>query len=393
MIQVFKPLIDVDKVLYELKPIFNSGWIGLGPKTKEFEDKLSEYIGAKHFVALNSATAGLHLAIKCLNLPRGSKILTTSNTFISTNHAILYEDHIPVFCDIEKLTGNIDANLIEQTLREDEEIKAIVVVHIGGYSCDMDKINELAKKYNIPVVEDCAHSFGGEYNNKKIGNTDNICIWSFQAVKNLPIGDGGAISTNNTELYERLKKLRWLGINKDTVSRSNLESKKQTYSWDYDVEEVGYKYHPTDISSAVGLIGLETIDKNNKRRREIANYYRNNITSSNIIKPNYEESRISASHFLPLFFHNRDEVYDCLKKNDIYCGMHYKRNDKYKVFSKYVKINNLVNSEWYEKHELTLPMHLFLKDEDLKLICSVINRMESPAHAPRCSDGSKAQKT
>ena len=182
MIQVFRPYIDTDRVLKKLKSIIDSGWVGLGPKTKEFEDKLSQYIGVKHFVALNSATSGLHLAIKCLDLPKKSKILTTSNTFISTNHAILYEDHIPVFCDIEKLTGNIDAELIDKALVNDNEIKAIIVVHIGGYSCDMDKINKIGKKHNVSIIEDCAHAFGGEYNNKKIGNTDNVCVWSFQAI-------------------------------------------------------------------------------------------------------------------------------------------------------------------------------------------------------------------
>jgi len=374
IIQVFRPFIDTDRVLKELKLIFDSGWIGLGPKTKEFENKLSQYIGVKHFIALNSATSGLHLAIKCLDLPKQSKILTTSNTFISTNHAILYEGHIPVFCDIERLTGNLNADLIEEILIEDKEIKAIIVVHIGGYSCDMDKINYLAKKYNISVIEDCAHAFGGEYNNKKIGNTDNICVWSFQAVKNLPIGDGGAISTNNTELYARLNKFRWLGINKDTISRSNLKKGKQSYNWDYDVEEVGFKYHSNDIASIIGIIGLETIDQNNKRRREIADYYKRNIKSSAVMHPEYKQNRLSSSHFLPLFFYNRDEIYNQLKKNNVYCGMHYKRNDKYRMYSKYTKINNLAENDWYEKYELTLPMHLLLIDRDLKFICDIINR-------------------
>ena len=371
MIQVFKPEIDTERILNELRPILNSGWIGLGPKTKEFETKLSEYIGSKYFVALNSATAGLHLAVKCLNLPANSKIITTSNTFVSTNHAIMYEGHIPVFCDVDKLTGNISVDSIEQALIEDDTIKAIMVVHIGGYSCDMVKINEIAKKYNIPVIEDCAHAFGGMYNGKMIGNTDNICVWSFQAVKNLPVGDGGAISTNNEELYTRINKLRWLGINKDTVSRSNLNSEKPTYNWDYDVEEVGYKYHLTDIASTMGIIGLETINQNNKTRRDIANFYREQI--KDIILPDYQEDRVTSSHFLPLFFEDRDQVYDLLKNNGVYCGMHYKRNDKYKPFQEFKKVGDLVNAEWYDKHELTLPLHLGLTLNDLETIVNILN--------------------
>ena len=375
MIQVFKPVIDTEKVLIELRTILNSGWIGLGPKTKEFETKLSEYIGCKYFVALNSATSGLHLAVKCLNLPPKSKIITTSNTFVSTNHAILFEGHIPVFCDIEKLTGNIDPNSIEKALSEDNTIKAIMVVHIGGYSCNMIKINNIGRKYGIPIIEDCAHSFGGEYNGKKIGDTDNICVWSFQAVKNLPIGDGGAISTNNAELYNRLNKLRWLGINKDTVSRSNLNEEKPTYNWDYDVEELGFKYHLSDISSIIGIIGLQSIDETNNRRREISKFYLDNI-SNHVIFPDYDPNRISSSHFLPLFFEDRDNVYNILKKNNIYCGMHYKRNDEYEIYENFKKTDNLINNKWYENHEITLPIHLSLTHKDLETIVDIINKRE-----------------
>ena len=209
------------------------------------------------------------------------------------------------------------------------------------------------------------------YNGKMIGDTDNICVWSFQAVKNLPVGDGGAISTNNEELYTRLNKLRWLGINKDTVSRSNLNTEKPTYNWDYEVEEVGYKYHLTDIASTMGIIGLETINQNNLRRRTISSYYLDNVKGA--ILPEYNTDRVSSSHFLPLFFGDRDEVYDLLKNNGVYCGMHYKRNDKYEPFKDFKKVGGLVNAEWYDKHELTLPLHLGLTDEDLETIINVIN--------------------
>lgn len=372
MIQVFKPKINTEKVLTRLKPILESGWVGLGPKTKEFETKLAEFIGVKHFIALNSATSGLHLAIKVLNLPPKSKILTTPITFISTNHAILYENHTPVFCDVEKTTGNISVDSFKQALKEHKDIKAIIVVHIGGYSCNMDEINTIAKENNVLVIEDCAHAFGGQYNNKKIGDTDNICVWSFQAVKNLPVGDGGAVSTNNDEIYKRLIKLRWLGIDKDTVSRSNLKSDKQTYNWDYNVEEVGYKYHLNDIASLLGLVGLEDIEENNKRRKEIAEFYLNNLTK-NIIKPNYDSNRDSSFHFIPFFFEDRDYVYECLKNNNIFCGMHYKRNDKYDMYDSFPKIGNMENTEWFQDHEITLPIHLFLTNDDLQLICDIIN--------------------
>ena len=238
----------------------------------------------------------------------------------------------------------------------------------------MNRINEICKNNDIKVIEDCAHAFGGKYNGKMIGDTDNICVWSFQAVKNLPIGDGGAISTNDSELYNRLNRLRWLGIDKDTVSRSNLSSEKQTYNWDYNVEEVGYKYHANDITSTLGIVGLLTIEESNNRRREISDYYLNNI--NDVIKPDYLDDRLSSSHFLPLFFKDRDLIYEKLKNNDIFCSMHYKRNDTYGVFDKYIKIGELTNVEWYQNHELTLPMHLDLTDDDLKYICDLVNNFK-----------------
>lgn len=366
MIQVFRPVIDYKKVLEQLEPILKSGWIGLGPKVKEFEKKLSEFIGAKHFSALNSCTSALHLAVKALKLKEGSRVLTTPITFISTNHVLLYENLEPVFCDVNPKTGVIDETLIEEAIKK-YSIKAIMVVHVGGYSAEMSVINFIAKKYNIPIIEDCAHAFGAEYNNKKVGNTDNLCVWSFHAVKNLPIGDGGAISTNNDVLIKEFNKLRWLGINKDTISRSS----NSFYNWEYDVELLGYKYHLNDILATVGIVGLETIIINNNRRKFIAEYYLTNI--KNVTKPHYMDNRKSSYHFLPMFFEKRDDVYKKLIAHDICPGMHYKRNDEYKLYNKFTKINECKNAEWYQQHELTLPMHLELTNENLKYIVDTIN--------------------
>ena len=370
-VQVFRPVMNTNEILESLRPVLESGWIGLGPKTKEFETELAKFIGVKYMSAMNSCTSALHLALKVLNLPEGSNVLTTPITFTSTNNAILYERLSPVFCDVERLTGNIDVNFVENAIKT-HNIKAIMVVHIGGYSNDMEDINFLANKYSIPVVEDCAHSFGAKYNGSNIGsNTNNTCCWSFQAVKNLPIGDGGALSTNDPILLEYVNKLRWLGINKDTVSRSNLKSEKQTYNWDYSVEHIGYKYHINDIMSTIGLVGLKYISEYNARRKYIATQYLTRLT--NCIKPDYQGNRESSYHFLPLFFENRDEIYAKLIKNNIFPGMHYKRNDLYEPFKTFPKVNNCDNAEWYQNQELTLPIHLDLSDEELDFIINLIN--------------------
>jgi perosamine synthetase len=236
----------------------------------------------------------------------------------------------------------------------------------------MERINHIASKKGIRVIEDCAHSFGSEYKGKMIGDTQNVCVWSFQAVKNLPVGDGGGISTKDEALASRIRKLIWLGIDKTTVERSNLDSGKQTYNWDYEVVDVGYKYHMNDIMSTIGLIQLNYLKDDNERRREIAKKYFNGIKNSNCTKPKYEDDRKSSYHFYPLFFENRDEIYKKLTENSIYPGMHYKRNDKYAIFSGFEK-DNLEGALEFERKELTLPIHLHLTDDDVDRIIKIVN--------------------
>jgi perosamine synthetase len=371
MIQVFKPRMHNEEILKELSTILSSGWIGLGPRTKQFEEQISKFLNCRNFVATNSCTSSLHLAIRCLNLPDKSKILTSPITFVSTNEAILYEGHIPVFYDIEFDTGCVSIESLQRLLKQHHDVKAIMVVHFAGYPCDMDKINQLALEYGIDVIEDCAHAFGSEYKGKKIGDTDNLCVWSFQAVKNLPIGDGGGISTKDDKLASRLRRLIWLGIDKSTVERSSLDSSRQSYNWDYDVTELGYKYHMNDIAATIGLVQLKHLESDNKRRLEIATRYKNEI-AINCIKPNYDTDRMSSYHFYPILFSNRNEIYKKLTLVDIYPGMHYKRNDKYSIFMNYDK-DDLVNADKFESQELTLPLHLHLTDIDVQKIIDTVN--------------------
>ena len=372
MIQVFKPKIRKEKIVKELSEIFESGWIGMGPKTKIFEEKLSNFLNCGNFIATNSCTASLHLAIRCLDLPPKSKILTTPITFVSTNSAILYENHIPIFYDVDPLTGNADPESIKRMILKNPDVKSIIVVHIGGYSCDMDAINQIAKENGIRIIEDCAHSLGGKYKGKMIGDSDNICVWSFQAVKNLPVGDGGGISTKNNEMASRIRKLIWLGIDKNTVERSNLDSKKQTYNWDYEVVDIGYKYHMTDIVATIGIEQFEYLKEDNQRRKVIAERYMNEISDEICLKPKYDHSVESSYHFYPILFNDRDGVYKRLTAESIYPGMHYKRNDKYEVFKNFEK-DNLEGASFFEKCELTLPIHLHLSDDDVTKIIKIVN--------------------
>jgi perosamine synthetase len=382
MHQLFKAVLPTEEILAELKGILDSGWIGLGPKTAEFEKGLAAFIGARtHFLALNSCTSALHLAFKVLNLPKGSLVLTTPLTFVSTNHALLYEGLVPVFCDVDPMTGNIDPESVETALSK-HPIAAILVVHLGGYPCDMDRINAMASLLGIPVIEDCAHAFGGRYpDGRRIGDTDNLCAWSFQAVKNLPIGDGGAISTTDPAIRDRLRKLRWLGIDQDTISRFQTAGAEKVYQykWDYNVGEVGYKYHLNDIASAIGVVQLRHVEDANRRRAAIAAIYRGRLGEvQGVSLPGYRSADLSSYHFLPLFFERKPEVYRALVDKEIFPGMHYKRNDRYPMYSDCLKVGRtdgtLHGVEWFEARELTLPMHLGLTDADIHFICDVVSQ-------------------
>ena len=275
-INLFKPNI-VKESIEGVSEVLRSGWIGLGPKTHEFEKRFAEYVGAKYCVALNSCTSALHLAIKLLDLPPNSEVITTPMTFVSTNAAILYERLVPKFVDIEYGTLNIDASKIERSITKNTG--AIMCVHYSGQPCDMDEIYDIANGYGLSVIEDSAHACGASYKGRKIG-TSGVCCWSFHAVKNLPVGDGGAITLSNDEDYNRLMRLRWLGINKDTWSRSGDQN---VYTWLYEVDELGYKYHMNDITAAIGIGQLKYIDEHNSIRKSIVERYLRTINTDKVL--------------------------------------------------------------------------------------------------------------
>jgi perosamine synthetase len=243
MIQLFKPYVT-EEAINSVANVLRSGWIGLGPKTEQFEKAFAEYVGAKYAVAVNSATSALHLATIVSGIGANDEVLTTPLTFISTNHVILYQQANPVFVDVEERTLNLDLAKAESLVSP--RTKAIMVVHYGGNPLDIDRLYDFAARHKLKVIEDAAHACGASFRGGRIGSFGLTCF-SFHAVKNLPLGDGGMVTTNDKALYDRLMRLRWLGIDRSTFARS--EGK---YQWEYDVAEVGYKYHMNDISAAIG---------------------------------------------------------------------------------------------------------------------------------------------
>jgi len=368
MIPVFRPSMGIEEV-EAVKEVLLSGWIGLGPKTEEFEKKFAQYIGVKYAVALNSATAALHLAMAVLNI-EGKEVVTTPMTFISTNHAILYNRGIPVFADIEPDTLNINPKEITKNISP--KTKAIVVVHYGGHACDMDKIIKIAKKHKLYLVEDAAHGCGGEYKGKKLGSLGDLGCFSFHAVKNLATGDGGMITTNNKNFYEKIKKLRWLGINKDTWSREkNEQTYGLKYSWYYEVEDVGFKYHMNDITAALGLVQLKKLDKMNARRKKITQIYNKNFADLDWLEtPIVKDYAESSHHNYVIKTELRDKLNEYLAQKGISTGVHYIPNNHYKMYRQCRGKTPVSDKIW--KKLLTLPLYPDMTEAEISQVVSAI---------------------
>jgi len=359
-IPIFRPWYDEaeEKAVTE---VLRSGWIGLGPKTAEFEKRFAAYLEVPHSVAVNSATAALHLALQAA-IPSGGEVITTSMTFVSSNHAILYNGAVPVFADIEPDTLNIDVHSIERNLTD--QTRAILVVHYGGHACDMDPILALAQKRSIPVIEDAAHACGGSYKGRKLGSIGTAGCFSFHAVKNLATGDGGMIAIHNPEFDKRLRRLRWCGIDKDTWDRSEVEQK---YSWYYTVQELGFKYHMNDITAAIGLVQLDKLERGNARRREIVNYYNERFAGLGWLeRPVEKEYTRSALHNYVVKLDRRDELIAHLQARGISAGVHYFPIHLYSMYRKFRADVPVTEHVW--RRLVTLPLYPGMSDLDVERV-------------------------
>lgn len=363
MIPVFRPKLNKAEILSELDKIFDSGWIGLGLKTAEFEQRFADYIGVKYAVGVSSCTAALHLANHVLGIGEGNEVIVPSMTFVSTALAPLYCGAKPVFADIEEDTLCIDPEDIERKITPNT--KAVIVVHYGGHACRMDEICKIAAYNDLYIIEDVAHGCGGKYKGVMLGSIGEMGCFSFHAVKNLPTGDGGMITTNDERLYERLKKLRWLGIDIDTWNRTG-----EGYSWQYSIDELGFKYHMNDITAVIGLAQLKVLNKHNLIRRGIAKRYDEVFSKIDWITcPPEKEYAYSARHNYVIGVPFRDRLNEYLRDKGISTGVHYEPIHHHKVFGEQVDLP-VTDRVWTKL--LSLPMFPGMTDYDMARIITEI---------------------
>jgi dTDP-4-amino-4,6-dideoxygalactose transaminase len=369
-IQVLKPKFHIDECLESVKECLEKGWTGMGFKTVEFEDEWKKYTGHKYAYYLNSNTVGLHLAVKILKLRNGwadgDEIISTPITFVSTNHAVLYENMKVTFADVDEYLC-LDPVDVEKKISD--KTRAVIFVGYGGRVGQLEKIIEICKKHNLKLILDAAHMSGTKVNGACPGTWDgvDVTVYSYQAVKNLPTGDSGMICWSDAESDEMTRKIAWLGINKDTYKRANTG----TYAWKYDVDYVGYKYNGNAIMAAIALVQLKYLDEDNARRREIVEKYNEafkDIKDITIIGAPHQNE--CSYHIFELAVPDRDALMAALAEKEIYCGVHYRDNTEYSMY-RYAN-GTCPKAHEISQHLVTLPLHMWLTDEDVqKIIDSV----------------------
>ncbi|ODA41175.1 DegT/DnrJ/EryC1/StrS aminotransferase family protein [Desulfosporosinus sp. BG] len=259
------PLIEEDDIAGVVDSL-KSGWIAKGPKTMEFEQRFAEYVGAKYAVALNSCTAALHLALVAAGIGEGDEVLTTPMTFASSANVVVHTGAKPVFVDIDPVTMNIDTKKIREKISS--RTKAIIPVHIAGHPCAMDEILAIAEEHSLFVLEDAAHAVYTQYKGKLIGSIGNATAFSFYATKNLVTGEGGMVTTNDEELYNKIRVMSTHGMSRNAWNRY-----AEAGSWYYEILSPGYKDNMSDIMAGLGLSQLAKLERMQGMRQEIADHY------------------------------------------------------------------------------------------------------------------------
>lgn len=337
-------------------------FISAGKMADKFEELLSNKFGFNNPITLNSGTITMFLALKASNVGVGDEVILPAQTFIATGQVILQCGAIPVFADIN-LDGNISVESIKSKITE--RTKAIIPVHWGGYPCDMDEINNIAREYNIIVIEDAAHALGAKYKGNYIGNISDFTSFSFQAIKHLTTGDGGLLTCKDKYLTDKIKQMRWFGIDRDGAKPSILGERE------YDVSDIGYKSHMNDIAASIGIGNLNNIDSKFKRIKEIADIYNDELKSISGIKlMNYKTDRKSSYWLYPVLVDNRIDFITKMKENNIPVSVVHLGIDKNTIFGG--KDQSLINQRHFDEHQIHIPIHDKLTDDDINLIIKTI---------------------
>lgn len=345
--------------------VFDNQYFGMGREVQAFEQELKSYLQTDlEVVCVNTGTAALHIALLCLDLKAGDEVLVPSITYVASFQAISATGAKPIACDIT--ANGVFIDLKDAEKRVTKNTKAIMPVHYGSDSSQIDSVYDFAKKHNLRVVEDAAQSIGCTRKGKPVGGSGDILCFSFDGIKNITCGEGGLVVTSDKDLAQRIRDARLLGVEKDTEKRYKGER-----SWTFDVVHQGFRYHMSDIMAAIGRAQLVKLPAFAERRQKIAHYYLNNLKDIKEIQfLNFNFDNIVPHIFvLKVINGKRNELFDYLSEQGIGVGFHYNPNHKLTMFKTDYE---LPTTDMVAEQIITLPTHVDLSDEDLSYVVEKI---------------------
>lgn len=352
-----------DETATELQKTFDTSWLNTGKKEKEFREKIKEHFNAKYAVACNNGTSALKIALSTLGVGPGDEVVTTPYTFIATNTSILEVGATPVFADIDYGTLNISPESIRTKITD--KTKAIMVVHYGGLPVELDEIRKIGEEFNLPIIEDSAHAMGSKYKGDYIGSKGDLITFSFQVVKIVTCGDGGAICTPNEKYYEDLKKYSWYGVDRESKIADPLDPLPD------DITILGYKANMNDITATIACVALDSLDVQLEKRQMIGNFYREHLKDvKGFTLLTYPEYSIPNYQIFPIHVQNRREFAEFMFSNGIQVNVNNRRNDKYSIFGG--ERSDLINTAKADLDTILLPCHSGLSLDDLNRIVNKI---------------------
>lgn len=360
-IPMFK--VAMSPALDDVVEVLKSGWIGQGPKVRHFEEALAKKFKNENVLGLSAGTHGLSLALRLAGVKEGDEVITTPLTCTATNMPILMHGGVPVWADVRD-DFNIDPDSIKRKITD--KTKAIIVVHWGGYPCEMEQISKIAHAHNVKVIEDCAHAYGSIYKDSIIGDCkySDYAMMSFQAIKHLTCVDGGALFTKSREDYDRAKLLRWYGIDR--------ESPRKEMRCEEDIEEFGYKYHMNDVCAAVGLANMPLAEENIKTARANARHYEEILEDLDGIQlTQMELDRHSSYWIFTVLVDDRTSFAHMMGGHGIAVSRVHERNDKHTCFKIY-NSNPLPGLEYVMDRMISIPVGWWVSDEDTEYIAEAI---------------------
>lgn len=366
------PLYDVNKiigreVLDDIGEVLDSGWLTLGPKTETFELKFSDLQDSEFGIALNSCTSALYATLDGIGVSEGDAVVVPGITFVATANVVELLGAEVVLCDVKE-NGNIDPEELEGILESTNNVAAVIPVHLYGQPCDMGRIMDIAERYDVSVIEDCAHAPMAEFDGKRVGSFGDAGCFSFYATKNITTGEGGMVTTNDPEIEKHVRKLR--------NHHQTMTPKEKKETWGYDADGTGFNFRMSEIQAAMGISQLERLPEMTESRREVAARYKEGIESISGLRWESEDARKSHAYHLfviqvddeyPI---SRDELFEVFEKNNVVTGVHYPPISR---LTQYEELNGSVpNADKFADRILSLPMYPYMEGAEQDKVLDIL---------------------